>query len=81
MPNPYKAWFAPKQYGYGSSWPIAWQGWAALFIFLALVGVAVGALRGIQRFVAILLLVGAFGAVCALKTEGGWRRRWGNKDL
>jgi len=75
MSDPSKAWFAPKEHGYGSSWPIAWQGWAALIVFLVLVGIAVGALRGVQRFAAILLLVAAFGAVCALKTEGGWRWR------
>ena len=75
MSDPSKAWFAPKEQGYGSSWPIAWQGWAALIVFLVLVGIAVGALRGVQRFAAILLLVTAFGVVCALKTEGGWRWR------
>lgn len=76
-----KAWFAPKQYGYGSSWPVAWQGWAALIVFLILIGVAVGALRGVQRFAAILLLVAGFMLVCALKTEGGWRWRWGHGDF
>ncbi|MEY4953243.1 MAG: hypothetical protein RL299_1667, partial [Pseudomonadota bacterium] len=23
-------WFAPKRLGYGSGWPIAWQGWAMM---------------------------------------------------
>jgi hypothetical protein len=75
MPNSSKPWFAPKRVGYGSSWPIAWQGWAAPFVFLLLVGVAVGALRGLERFAAIMLLVAGFMVACALKTEGGWRWR------
>jgi hypothetical protein len=80
MPSPSKSWFAPKRFGYGSSWPIAWQGWAALIVFLLLVGFAAGALSGLERPIAILLLVAAFAIVCALKTEGGWQWRWGRSD-
>lgn len=71
-----KAWFAAKRFGYGSSWPIAWQGWVALVIFFILVGAATGLLDGLDRLGAILLLVAALVIICALKTEGGWQWRW-----
>ena len=29
------AWFAPKRFGYGAGLPIAWQGWAVLVAYLA----------------------------------------------
>ncbi|WP_243403462.1 MULTISPECIES: hypothetical protein [Bacteria] len=31
------AWFAPKRFGYGAGLPIAWQGWAVLVAYLAVV--------------------------------------------
>ena len=33
-------WFAPKRYGLGAGLPIAWQGWAVLAVFIAIIGVA-----------------------------------------
>ena len=33
-PSP-PAWFAAKRFGYGAGLPIAWQGWVALGLFLA----------------------------------------------
>ena len=30
-----KAWFAPKRYGYGAGLPVAWQGWALLAGYIA----------------------------------------------
>ena len=29
------AWFAPKRFGYGAGLPIAWQGWALLAGYIA----------------------------------------------
>ena len=29
------AWFAPRRHGIGSNWPVAWQGWASLALYLA----------------------------------------------
>ena len=34
------AWFAPKRYGYGTSLPIAWQGWAILIGYILLIAAA-----------------------------------------
>ena len=38
-------WFAPKRYGYGSSLPIAWQGWAVLIGFIVLITAAAALTR------------------------------------
>jgi len=68
-----KAWFAPKRYGYGSSWPIAWQGWAAMIVLFVAIAIALVELTGAVRFLSMVLIVAIFGLVCSLKTEGGWR--------
>jgi hypothetical protein len=77
-----QAWFAPKRYGYGSGLPIAWQGWAALLAYVATIIVAVFLIR--YSWIAWAGIVAAatasFVIVCALKTRGGWRWRWGERD-
>ncbi len=83
-----KPWFAPKLYGYGSGLPIAWQGWALLAVYFLIVGGATTGLPALISNPTILLaaILGIVGAatiilliVCALKTQGGWRWRWGGK--
>jgi hypothetical protein len=75
-------WFAPKRYGLGAGLPIAWQGWAVLALYAAVVAAdSLLIRRSIVAYVAILaaatvtLLI-----VCANKTRGGWRWRWGGRD-
>jgi hypothetical protein len=70
-------WFAAKRYGYGSGLPIRWQGWLALAAFLVAVMLAALELSGTPRIIGMLICVVTFGIVCFLKTEGGWRWRWG----
>ena len=75
-------WFAPKRYGLGAGWPIAWQGWAVLALFMAVVGVALW-LFGPDDLGALAILLPALAAlliVTALTTKGGWRWRWGKDD-
>jgi hypothetical protein len=75
-------WFAPKRYGYGAGLPIAWQGWAVLAAYMAIVGLAAwllepspaAVLSVIVPATAILLLI------TARTTRGGWRWRWGDRD-
>ncbi len=83
-----KAWFAPKRYGYGSGLPIAWQGWVVLAVYMAVCigaalalplifpqpGIFVAALIAVMMPATLILCV-----ICAAKTEGGWRWRWGGK--
>lgn len=78
-----QAWWAPKRYGYGAGLPIAWQGWAVTLAYaLLVVGAAYGILpRSIFAFVAITLsATAALLLICAHKTRGGWRWRWGAEE-
>jgi hypothetical protein len=70
-------WFAAKRWGYGASWPIRWQGWLALALFILAIAGAAHFLTGLERLVATVGSILLFVAVTALKTEGGWRWRWG----
>ena len=76
------AWFAPKRYGYGAGLPIAWQGWAILIGYIALIAAAAALVR--YSWIAFAALVAAATAAlivtCAQKTRGGFRWRWGGKD-
>jgi hypothetical protein len=74
------AWFAPKRYGYGAGMPIARQGWAVISAYFVAVGLAAWLVlpRSIVAFVAIVLgATAALILICALKTRGGWKWRWG----
>lgn len=70
------AWFAPKRYGYGAGLPIAWQGWALVAGFIALVVLASRLSPGWAAavvFPALVILI----EVSRRRTRGGWRWRWG----
>jgi hypothetical protein len=76
-------WFAPKRYGYGSGLPIAWQGWAVLLVYIAILGALALTLRrnGPIPFVAAVIpLTAVLAVICARTTRGGWRWRWGEED-
>ena len=75
-------WFAPKRYGYGAGLPIAWQGWAVLFAYLAVIGIATLLLAATPlAVVAIVIPATAILLLIAVRTtRGGWRWRWGRKD-
>ena len=74
-------WFAPKKLGYGSGWPIAWQGWALLAVHLAIVmGIALWMDDGSEEefmigCAAIVLLTFPFLLIVKRRTKGGWRRQ------
>lgn len=80
------AWFAPKRFGYGASWPIAWQGWLVLALYIgAVIGTAMLAAKGhggarVAAFALIALMTGLFIVVTARHTRGGWKWRWGSRD-
>ena len=75
-------WFAPKRYGLGAGLPIAWQGWAVLTVFIAIIGVAAWLFgKGDPRGLALVIpAIIALLVVTALTTRGGWRWRWGGED-
>lgn len=74
-------WFAPKEFGYGSGWPIAWQGWALLLSYMALVigiGLFMSSLGdyGVIAGVALILFVSIpFMMIVKRRTKGGWKWR------
>jgi hypothetical protein len=75
-------WFAPKRYGFGAAMPIAWQGWAVLVGFIAIV-VAAGIFledRRLAQAAIVLPAVAILLLITARTTRGGWRWRWGERD-
>lgn len=70
------AWFAPKRFGYGSGWPIAWQGWVLLIGQIAII---LGGAELIANESAKLAWIVTFAILpmplYAAKTRGGWRWR------
>jgi hypothetical protein len=77
--SPSKPWFAAKRYGYGASLPIAWQGWVAMAAVIGAVLASAALLAGPARAIVPVVAVLAFSGLCAVKTEGGWRWRWGDR--
>lgn len=74
-------WFAPKKLGYGAGLPIAWQGWALLGGFIALM-VGVGAYASwdkefgpILAFAVFIPATISFVIVVKRRTRGGWKWR------
>ncbi|TCM17798.1 hypothetical protein EDF56_105141 [Novosphingobium sp. PhB165] len=80
------AWFAPKRFGYGASWPIAWQGWLLMACYFGVLGgIALldktGTIGGrAGAFTLFLLATGLFLVIAARRTRGGWKWRWGERD-
>ena len=70
-----KAWFAAKAQGYGSGWPIAWQGWAVLAIFVSVTVAAAFILPRVWQLIVIGVGAAIVLMVAARTTEGGWRWR------
>lgn len=75
-------WFAPKRWGYGAGLPIAWQGWALLISFIALIALASFVIQysWLGYFSIVATLTIGFSLICAVTTRGGWRWRWGEDD-
>ena len=80
MPDRFE-WFAPKRFGIGSGLPIAWQGWALLAAYLAIVSGAVAAFAGrpLVVFAIVIPVTLLLMLVSARTTRGGWRWRWGKE--
>jgi hypothetical protein len=75
-------WFAPKHYGYGSGFPISWQGWLVTLIFAGLiVGISVEFKdRPLVIFALTVPATAVLLVIAARTTRGGWRWRWGGDE-
>ena len=83
-----KPWFRNKRYGIGYS-PASWEGWAVIFAVVVLAGLnAVFTHTLFQDRTAgqlasagvLLLLLGGLVVLCAARSDGPMRWRWGKDD-
>ena len=75
-----EAWWAPKRFGYGAGLPITWQGWVVTLAYCVTVTLSAWLILPRSSFAFIAIVLGATAAlilICARKTRGGWRWRWG----
>jgi hypothetical protein len=75
-------WFAPKRSGFGTGWPIAWQGWALTLAFVA-IAVATSVKFSDNKLVLVAIMVPVtftFIVILARTTKGGWRWRSGEEE-
>lgn len=76
-------WFAPKRLGYGAGVPIAWQGWALVLGFAAvMIAAGLWLVPGhIPLFIAVAVIGSlALSVIAARHTRGGWKWRWRGED-
>jgi hypothetical protein len=79
-------WFKQKQFGMGAT-PVTWQGWLLMLVYLAIVlgcVAIVGASQVSPWSLAAAAIIFVLATAVAfrwtyLKTDGGWRWRWGNE--
>jgi hypothetical protein len=75
-------WFSRKRYGFGAGPPIAWQGWAILLAYTAVMGAAVLLLRRspLALFGVVIPVTAILVLITSRTTRGGWHWRWGGED-
>ncbi len=80
-----RPWFTAKRFGYGAGWPIAWQGWALMAGYLAILAV-VGWLDHqhdsrvrVMGFGLFVAATATFMTLVHKRTDGGWKWRWGKR--
>ena len=75
-------WFAPKRFGYGAGFPIAWRGWAVFFFYCVLLYLATQYLDppSSRFWFAVAILTALCVLIAYFTTRGGWRFRQGEDD-
>jgi heme/copper-type cytochrome/quinol oxidase subunit 1 len=83
-------WFRARRYGYGPGLPLTWHGWGMIISYILILAV-IGFLDKFgagqeganwARVLAFALFVPSttcFMIICARRTKGGWKWRWGEK--
>jgi len=75
-----KPWFSPKLYGFGTGFPVSWEGWLVLAVFLVGTIAVARYVTGWERIAGLGAMILGLGLICAAKTDGGWRWRSGRRD-
>src|SRR3546814_12598613 len=68
-------WFRQKSRGYGTGFPIVWQGWVLLSAHIALIAGLAVLLQGRPVLMTIAVIFAALAPmpIYRARTEGGWR--------
>ena len=72
-----KPWFRVKRYGYGVGLPIAWEGWAVLFLYLSAATLSAVLLSPLPAAIVIFFSTAAVLYVAYIRSDDEWRWRKG----
>jgi hypothetical protein len=81
-------WFRPQKYGLGAI-PNTWEGWSFVAAFVAVISglglwlaseIPPPSDRVVMYALAVVVVALAFVCVCRRKTDGPWRRCWGEEE-
>lgn len=81
-----RPWFAAKRYGYRAGRPITWEGRVTIMASIGIISLtnlfAMWAksvpIMVLSVFVDLATVIGLLW-ICSVKTEGGWKWRWGDE--
>ena len=71
-------WFEQKRVGYGAGLPVAWQGWALIAAYIALiVGVSAALMprHPVPYYTVVAVSTIVLAVIAMRHTRGGWRWR------
>lgn len=80
-----RPWFAAKRYGYGTGRAITWEGRVTIIVSMGIIvltnlfmmwakSIPIMVLSCVIDLVTVIVLLW----ICSMKTEGGWKWRWGD---
>ena len=75
-------WFPAKRYGWGWGFPVAWQGWVVMLVYIVLLFLGTKEYLRTQNltfFAYLALITAGLVAICYQKGETP-RWRWGEND-
>lgn len=72
-----KPWFPVKRHGYGVGFPVAWEGWLALCLYLATAVGAAVLLSPLPTVIVLVMASAAIGYISYVRSDDEWRWRGG----
>ncbi|UMM08955.1 hypothetical protein MKW11_02450 [Gluconobacter frateurii] len=81
-----RPWFAAKRYGCGAGRPITWEGRVTIMASIGIISLTnlfmmwakSVPIMALSVFVDLATVIGLLW-ICSVKTEGGWKWRWGDE--